>query len=122
MQSPRGEEQLLPGLEPPADDQRPGEVEAAARRTLVALEADDLIEERHAVLCQGLVTLARQYDKAASSPHAKAYGIAQLHAQLLATMQQLLPTQEGGDDDDPWTQLEREIAEQARDTAARDRP
>ena len=121
MQSPRGEEQLLPGLEPPAADRRPGEVEAAARRTLVALEGDDLIEERHAVLCQALVTLARQYDRAASSPHAKAYGIAQLHAQLLATMEQLLPSQEGGDDDDAWSQLERQIERERREAAPRDR-
>ncbi len=110
--------QPLPGLEPPAIPA--GEVEAAARRTIVALEAQDLIAERDAVLTQALVTLARQYDRAAAGA-AKSYAVANLHAQLLATIEQL-PRLEEGDDDDPWTKLERTIHEQQCDAAARDLP
>lgn len=107
MESPRGEEQLLPGLEEP--DRPPGPIELAARRTIVALNSESLIEERDALLCQSLISLAKAYDAAAASAHAKAYAIANLHAQLLATID-ALPIPEGGDPNDPWANLERELA------------
>lgn len=111
MESPKGTEQLLPGLEEP--DTPTGAVELAARRTLAALDSEQLLKDRDALLCQALVTLAHQYDRAASSSRAKDYAIANLHAQLLATIAELpVPVTEGGDPDDPWKQLENELAKQ----------
>ena len=99
----------LPGLGHPPEVQ--GDVERAARRTLAALDAEDLLEERDAVLCQSLLTLAHQYDRAANSTKARDYAIANLHAQLLSTIDQLMPERGGeDDDDDPWTALERDLA------------
>lgn len=114
-ESPRGEEQLLPGLEEP--EQPTGLVEQAARRTLAALQEDDLLTEAHALICQSLVTLARTYDRIAADPRAKAYAQANLHAQLLATIE-ALPGLEGGEEDDAWTKLEKELrGATVRDTA-----
>lgn len=119
MDSPTGDEQLLPGLE---DPERPAAaIELAARRTIKALDAADLLEERDAVLCESLVTLARQYDQAAApGGRSKAYAIAQLHAQLLATIEQLPRPDDGGDDDDEWTKLEKQIEAERRAAAVRD--
>lgn len=119
MESPTGDEQLLPGLNEP--ERPPADIELAARRTIKALADSELLEERDAVLCQSLVTLARQYDQAAApGGRSKAYAIAQLHAQLLATIEQLPMPAEGGDDDDEWTRLEKRLAEERRQAAARD--
>ncbi|MFT4299327.1 MAG: hypothetical protein QM597_06815 [Aeromicrobium sp.] len=97
----------LPGLEVAA--RPPGPVEVAARRTITALNASGLISERDALLCQSLLSISRAYDIAAAST-AKAYAVANLHAQLLATLA-VLPTAQGGDDDaDPWTAFERNLA------------
>ena len=114
----------LPGLDVP--DRPAGDVELAARRTIAALDEAGQIAEVDAVVLQALVTLARQYDKAANSTKAKEYAVANLHAQLLATIERLNPNAEGGDDDDPWTELERaaqeEVARRAAEAAARDTP
>lgn len=111
MDSPTGDEQVLPGLEEPAPTE--GLVARAARRTLAALDAEDLLTERDAVLCQSLISLAIAYDRAATSSRAKEYAIANLHAQLLSTIEQLpKPAEETADD--PWTELERDLAKQAR--------
>lgn len=121
MESPQGDEQLLPGLGEP---ERPAaDIELAARRTIVALDEQGLLDERDALLCQSLITLARQYDLAAApGGRSKAYAIAQLHAQLLATIEQLPMPADGGDDDDPWTELEKRIEKERREAAVRDAP
>jgi len=102
----RYEDAPLPGLE--LRESPTGEVEQAARRTIAALDADGLLEDRHAAVCQALVSVARAYDRAMTSAKAKEYAVANLHAQLLATLE-ALPTPAASDDDDPWTQFQRQV-------------
>lgn len=73
----------LPGLEPGPPGQ--GKNEEAARRTIKALKVSGLLAESHSVMCEALLTAARQLDRASSSARAKDYGVANLLAQLRET-------------------------------------
>jgi len=108
------EDGALFGLDPTPTE--PGAVEAAARRSLAALAG--VLDDRHAVMAAGLVTAARQLDRAAASSKAKDYGVANLLAQLRETWAALMPTEEGTSRD-PWDELARELGRAAavRDTA-----
>lgn len=107
----------LPGLEPAAPVDA-GAVELAARRTITALEGD--IDERHAVIAQTLLTVARQLDRAANARNAKDYGVANLVAQLRETYLVLAVDNENErGDGDPFDRLARELG---RAAAVRDAP
>lgn len=108
----RYEDAPLPGLE--LREAPTGEVEQAARRTIAALAADGLLEDRHAAVCQALVSVARAYDRAMTSAKAKEYAVANLHAQLLATLE-ALPSPEAGVEDDEWTKFQRELERAERE-------
>lgn len=99
---------MLPGLEEPAH--RESEIVAAARRSLRALEAVGLLDERHAVLCQQMIELARVID--AGRWQGKASAVAMAAAQLLATYQVMVPESEGGENDE-WSELVAEFRRSA---------
>lgn len=103
----------LPGLEPPAPSA--GAMELATRKTIAALEAAGLLEERHAMTCQLMIELAQSVEAGRKARRASAVAMAaaQLREAFLS-----LPEPEGGsgDGDDPWTALEQKLS----DAAARD--
>lgn len=90
-------EAVLPGLEPPAP--RASLLERATRRTIAALEADDRVDESHAMLLQLLLDLAEVVD--AGRRQGKASAAAMAAAQMLAAYAVLVPPVEGGDSGDP---------------------
>lgn len=97
----------LPGLEPsPAGA---GTVERAARQTIAALNADRLLDNRHAVMTEALVVTARQLDRAVNSSKAKDYGVAELVSQLRETYKVLVPDQVEGGGGDAWSELVAEF-------------
>lgn len=102
------EQQALPGLEEPTRPE--AEIVAAARRSLRALEAVGLLDERHAVLCQQMIELAKVIDAGRRSGRASA--VAMAAAQLLATYQAIVPESEGGDNDE-WSELVAEFRRSA---------
>lgn len=112
MSAPGDVDEPLPGLEP-AQAGTVGEVERAARRTIAALVG--VLDDRHALTMQTVVTLARQLDRAAGSAKSKDYGVANLAAQLREFLALLLPeeTTEGGAGDE-WDELARELRAAAR--------
>jgi hypothetical protein len=95
----------LPGLGG-NDSRTSGEVERAASQTIADLAPQ--LEARHAVMCQALLTCARQLDRAATSSQAKDYGVANLVAQLRETYLVLVDGKEGGAGD-VWSELLAEI-------------
>lgn len=99
---------MLPGLEEP---ERPeAALVTAARRTIAALDADNLLTEQHALPCALLLALADAVD--AGRRGGKAAAVAMAAAQLRETWQ-ALPQPEGGDRD-AWD----ELAEELRSAAA----
>ena len=106
----------LPGLEPA--DAHASDIEIAARRTIDQLESLGLLDERHSIVCQTLLELAREFYE--SRGRAKAYAVANLAAQILAAYTLLMPDAAGGGDSDEWSDLMADIrrsAAEARDTA-----
>lgn len=112
MTEPRDYDQadaVLPGLEPARAGA--GSNEIAARRTLAALVKVDLVSERHAVIMEGLLTAARQIDRAAASGKAKEYGVAELLGQLRELYRVLVPeTTDGGGERSAWDEFLDELA------------
>lgn len=105
----------LPGVGEPTERLLQGLNEEAARRTIRALQSGGLLFESHAVMCEALLTAARQLDRAATSQRAKDYGVANLLAQLRETYLVLVSDvdKEGGERD-PYDQFLDELAEAER--------
>ena len=101
----------LPGLEPAAQGLAP--IELAARRTLAALEAVDLVDERHALPMQLILDLATVVGKACRKGQAAAAAMAT--AQILAALATLMPEVEGGDGD-AYDQLAADLRSAALDS------
>lgn len=99
----------LPGLGTP--DHLEGEVERSARTTLAAMAGQ--LDARHAVICQTMLTVARQLDRAANSRNAKDYGVANLVAQLRETYLVLVPDKPEGGEGDAFDRLARELGRAA---------
>lgn len=95
----------LPGLAPPAPESRPSELELAARRTLAALDALDLLTERHAVHAQLLLDLARGYSRSVEASGGKVTVAASAVAAQIQNLLDSLPTPDTEADDDAWTKL-----------------
>lgn len=112
------DDELLPGLgEPDRAAGLMGLVERAARRTIAGLE--DRLDESHAVMCEALLTAARQLDRAATSSKAKDYGVANLLAQLRETYVVLRgDSPEGGEGSDPFDELAGDLRAAAKRAAA----
>lgn len=83
----------LPGLEPPGTGAEPPMVQAA-RTTLLALQRDGVLEDRHAVLVALVLELAQAV--AAGSRSGRASAAAMAAAQLRETMLVLDPPPEVG--------------------------
>lgn len=100
----------LPGLDEPAGPGL-GLLEVAARRTLAGLEADGLLLERHALLAEGILSLARVMTVAEK----KGAATAAAHAfnGILAAFAVLVPEGEGGVTDD-YDLLANELRDAAR--------
>jgi hypothetical protein len=105
------DEAQLPGIAEP--DRLQGDNEAAARRTIRALSSAQLVNEQHAVMCEALLTAARQLDRAASSSRSKDYGVANLLAQLRETYVVLVPDVVEGGDRDPFEAVPRRAGRRA---------
>jgi hypothetical protein len=99
------DDELLPGLSEPSRGE--GEVEAAARRTLAALEPT--LDARHSLIAQTLLTIARQLDRATATGRSKDYGVANLVNELRATYVVLMPETDEGGNGDAFDQLAREL-------------
>lgn len=104
-QLPASTDEPLPGLAEPQHPGRVTELEAQVRRSLRYLVEHDLVDERHAGLMQLAVELSRK-----CGPHERAYGVAQVGAQLLATFDKLLPAVEGGGSDGGFGELRAYLA------------
>lgn len=102
----------LPGLDDPAGPLGP--MELATRRTLTALAADGLLGERHAMVAQLLLDLAKVVT--VSTRTGKASAAAMAAAQILAAYAVLVPEMEGGDPD-AYDQLADELRNAAMDAA-----
>jgi hypothetical protein len=112
---------VLPGLEPPRSGA--GSNERAARRTLTALARLELVGEREAVIMEGLLTAARQIDRAAASGKAKEYGVAELLGQLRELYRVLVPETTDGGERSAWDEFLDELAGGGGSTApVRDAP
>lgn len=89
------DQEPLPGLaDGPMRAGGATELRRQVERSLRFMHANGLVDERHAGLMQLALELADTV-----RPGAKAYGIAQCAAQLLATFDKLMPTEEGGTGD-----------------------
>jgi hypothetical protein len=109
------DEQLLPGLEPPARGESP--LQLATRRTIAGLNRAGLLDERHAMVTQLLLDLAEVHD--VGRRHGKASAAAMAAAQMLAGYQLLMPeAPSGGDDNDEWTRLANELRQAHQDVVA----
>ncbi len=95
---------MIPGLEPPAP--RESALERAARRTIAAIAEEQLLTERHAVICQLILDLAASIDAGRRSGKASAVAMA---AAQLQSAYELLPIPEGGDSDGAWDELVAEL-------------
>lgn len=99
----------LPGLDPP----RPGAGanELAARRTIAALAVEGHVGETESVMCEGLLTAARQLDRAVANGRSKDYGVAELLSQLRELYKVLIPPEvEEEVEPDEWTAFLDELA------------
>lgn len=101
---PLSADQPLPGLGDPEHPERTSELEAAVRRSLTYMAEQQLVDARHAGLMQLALQLARSI-----RPNERAYGVAQCAAQLIATFDKLMPTEEGGQSDG-WSELRAYLA------------
>jgi hypothetical protein len=104
----------LPGLEPAAPGLSP--IERAARRTLSALKAVDLVDERHALPMQLILDLSTVVGAACRKGQAAAAAMAT--AQILAALATLMPEAEGGEGDG-YDQLAADLRSAALDSARR---
>lgn len=101
-------DEALPGLEPARAGI--GSNERAARRTLAALAAVQLVGATQAVVMEALITAARAIDRATTSGRAKEYGVAELLGQVRELYRVLVPEgSEGGDGNDDWSRLVEEL-------------
>lgn len=101
------DEAALPGLEPEAPGA--GANERAARRTIAALSAADEVDEKHAVMCEALLTAARQLDRASNNLRSKDYGVAELIGQLREVYKVLAPEREEGGPTDAFAEFLDEL-------------
>lgn len=99
---PASTDQPLPGLGLDAPSNT--ELYRQVQRSLRFLAEQQLVDERHAGMMQLALELA-----SAIRPGERAYGIAQAAAQLIATMDKLMPEQEGGGTDG-WNELRAYLA------------
>lgn len=119
MSDPDDQEQsalALPGLD---DHTRAGGItalETAARRSLAALQASGLLEDRHAVTMQLVLDLARSVGRASDKGQAAAAAMA---AAQLREAWALLPQPDGGHQGDEWDELARDLRQAAADERAR---
>lgn len=100
---------VIPGLEPP----KPAESDLvkAARRTIAAVDAAGLLTERDALTCALILDLSAAVAAGKSAGRASAAAMAA--AQLLAAIDRLPTPPEGGEEDDPYTRLARELRDAA---------
>jgi len=106
---------VLPGLDAPPPTA--SALELSTRRTIAALEALGLVDERHSMLLQLMLDLAQVVD--AGRRHAKASAAAMAAAQLLAAYTLLMPeTEGGGGDGDAFDQLASDLRDAARSAGA----
>lgn len=106
---PAGSAPMLPGLEPPTTGEPP--LVTAARRTIAAVQAADLLTERDALTCALILDLS--YAVAAGQRSGRASAAAMAAAQLLAAIDRLPVPVEGGGDDDPYARLAHDLREAA---------
>lgn len=106
----------LPGLEDtqPAGGTTP--LETAARRSLAALQASGLLEDRHAVTMQLVLDLARAVGRSAAKGQAAAAAMA---AAQLREAWALLPQPDGGTSGDEWDELARDLRAAAAEERTR---
>lgn len=112
MKTDEGQGMLpLPGLEPdpPASTRRGGALVASTRRTIAALHALGLLEERHAAQCALALVLAEACEGGAASRRASAVAMA---ARELRECLDSLPKPEGDGKEDAFERMMREFAEQ----------
>lgn len=110
-----GEQPPLPGLATPPV--RESDLEAAARRTIRALDQAQLLEERDALTCQLVLDLAGAVATGRTSKRASAAAMAA--AQLLAAMDRLPKPSDGGVDSE-IQRLVEELRNAGRAAALRD--
>jgi hypothetical protein len=105
-----GDDIALPGLDPARAGA--GANELAARRTIAALAIDGHVGETESVMCEGLLTAARQLDRAAANGRSKDYGVAELLGQLRELYKVLIPpvVEEEGSEPDAWTDFLDQLA------------
>lgn len=101
----------IPGLEPPSRSASP--MERATRRSIVALEAAGLVEERHSMVTQLMIELAQVVD--AGRRNGKASAAAMAASEIMAAYQLLLPADEGGETHDAYDDLASELRGIAND-------
>lgn len=99
------EQAPIPGLEPPS--RGASALEVATRRSIVALEADGLVDERHSMVTQLMIELAIAVD--AGRRGGKASAAAMAAAQLIAAYQLLVPVEDGGETHDAYDDLASEL-------------
>jgi hypothetical protein len=107
----------IPGMEARVGE---GGNEKAARRTIAALVADQEVGEKQSVMCEALLTAARQLDRASSNTRAKDYGVAELIGQLREVYKVLAPDREEGGEPDAWTQFLDDLAASGSGAPVRD--
>lgn len=101
---------MLPGLDEPTRAE-PALV-TAARRTIAAVAAADLLGERDALTCALILDLAEAVAKGKAAGRASA--VAMASAQLLAAIDRLpTPPEGGGAADDEWARLANDLREAA---------
>jgi len=101
---------MLPGLEPPTPTDPP--LVVAARRTIAAVEASGLLRERDALTCALILDLADAVAKGTRGGRASATAMAA--AQLLQAIDRLpTPPEGGGDGDDPYSLLAKDLRDAA---------
>lgn len=90
-QLPPTTDEPLPGLGDSLSQLGETPLQVQVRRSLRALADMGQVDDRHAGLMQLALELARVV-----RPGERAYGVAQAAAQLLATFEKLMPSEEGG--------------------------
>jgi hypothetical protein len=106
----------LPGLDDPTPAGGLTALETAARRSLAALQASGLLEDRHAVTMQLVLDLARSVGRASAKGQAAAAAMA---AAQLREAWALLPQPDGGSEGDEWDELARDLRHAAAEERTR---
>lgn len=107
----RGWQPTLPGLSLPSSGVT--DLERAALASMEALDADGVLEPRHALTVQLVLELSRVIGAGVRT--GKTAAVAMAAKQLLEAIESLPTPAPDPGDKDPWAELERRLAEAARE-------